>query len=673
MGIRDRLSSSLEALVAAPAQAPSPAPAVEARADASDGSARYMGSIYNSMTGYGGQGDKGTAARPNTYRQGLQLDELEALYNYNGYAARVVNQLPDDGTRKGWVVKDDDGESDPLADEYQRLGVFAKFADAWRWARLYGGAGILIVTDDAEEDKRKPLRVEALREIKNLAVLDAWEISPASYETNPEDPQYRQVATWYVQPSGRSANITAEVHASRLLYFWGRKLSPSQRWSSQSGLDQSILDLYWDAVRNLTSVDQGGASIAQQFMVGVLKMLNLGAKQAGDQRANFIERIALLAKTMSALNMVVLAPEEDYATQSTSLSGWGELSAQARLALAAVEGMPQTLLFGETPGGLSTDGESHRKIWASIVSAGQAFCIRPQATYLTELIYAQTDGPTKGQAPDKWTLEFLPLDEPTRKEQADTEKVHAETDVLRINAGVVDPEHVARSRFGAAGYQDALLAIDEDELEAREEDDPEAEADARAMIADAEDAADPAALCLLIPVPPAGLEEHAAWKAKAEAIVGPLTHEDPPHVTVLYLGMVPEGFDADVAEIAHEVAESFEPTRLTPGGTMVLGDAVVLRHNTWDLDRLHGRLLQALAHLVTAKQYPTYRPHETLGYSQALTPEAAGRVLELQAEWGEDGPKGWVASRLELRRGGKVVATLPFLGKREDGDPAAEE
>lgn len=772
MGLRD----SLRSLVTGPGPAPGPAPgAPAARQDATDGSSRYMGSIYNTLTGYGGQSDKGSAARPNTYRQGLSLDELESLYAYNAYAGRVVDQLADDATRKGWVVKDDEGESDPLSDEIDRLDVAAKFCEAIKWARLYGGSGVLIITDEDTDALSTPLDPKHLRKITNLTVLDAWEMSPATYETDPHDPRYRDVATWYVYPAGRAAGVTAEVHASRMLYFFGRKLSPSQRWGGESGLDQSVLDQSWDAVRNLTSVDQGGASVAQQIMVGVLKMSNLGAKQASDQRANFLERIALVAKTISALNMVVLSPEEDYATRSASVSGWKDLSEQARLSLAAVTGMPQTLLFGETPGGLSTDGDSHRKIWAAVVSAYQAFAVRPQAHYLTTLIYAQTDGPTKGVEPESWKLEFRPLDEPTRKEKADTEKVHAETDQIRINTGVVDPEHVARSRFGSTGYGDELLPLEEEDIEEASADvEAEAAGDAALLVQDAEDTyavpeaargnarkvlrwreehpdeiqgmtdvgwararqlasqarvglstvkrmasfnshrknaevapehdgepwkdagyvawlgwggttgvdwargitgadkqdADPAALCLLIPVPAGGLDEHRRWKAEAEALVGPLEHLEQPHVTVLFLGQVPEGLDAEVVEIARDIAEDFVPERMTPEGTMVLGNAVVLRHSAWHIERLHAKLLQGLAHVVTQRQYPAYRPHETLGYSDALTPEAAGRVLELQRNWTDDPPKGWVAARLEIRRGDKVVATLPFLGKREDGDAA---
>jgi hypothetical protein len=49
-----------------------------------------------------------------------------------------------------------------------------------------------------------------------------------------------------------------------------------------------------------------------------------------------------------------------------------------------------------------------------------------------------------------------------------------------------------------------------------------------------------------------------------------------------------------------------------------------------------------------------------------------GRLLELQREWAteldEGRTPGWIASRIELRRGDRVVATFPFLGRQDESE-----
>jgi 2'-5' RNA ligase len=340
--------------------------------------------------------------------------------------------------------------------------------------------------------------------------------------------------------------------------------------------------------------------------------------------------------------------------------------------------MPQTLLFGETPGGLSTDGDSHRKIWANVVSAYQQFAIYEQALRLAEILYAQTDGPTKGIAPEAWTLTFDPLDEPTREEIAGIAKTHAETDQIRINAGITTPDHVAKERFSESGYRDEIGPMDDVE-DLPDPEDAEADADVQQMIADAAERRDASnsALCLLIPVSQDGLASHAEWKRAAEEIAGPLEHGEAPHVTVLYLGEVSPEKDQEVIEAVRPVFEEKEPIRMVPRGVAFLGDqqngAVVLKHEAWDLDYLHGRVLKELAHIVTAKQHPHYRPHETLGYQKGLSADVVGRLLELQPSWVEHAEDaGWVASRVELRRGDEVLAVFPFLGNRRDGEDAED-
>ena len=104
-----------------------------------------LDSIANVLTGLGTSGDKGAQGRPDLTRRTLSFRELRCLYAFNGYAARFVDIVPDDATRKGWDVLADDGVVDVMEAEDKRLGLSSKVADAHRWARLDGGAALLLV------------------------------------------------------------------------------------------------------------------------------------------------------------------------------------------------------------------------------------------------------------------------------------------------------------------------------------------------------------------------------------------------------------------------------------------------------------------------------------------------------------------------------------------------
>jgi phage-related protein (TIGR01555 family) len=435
------------------------------REDASTASSQ-MGSVYNEMSGMGGLNDKGTAGRPNVYRGSLLLGELDALYRFNGYAQRIVDQHPKDGTRKGWALDDDTEVPNPLAQELKDLGAKEALKQGATWGRLYGAGAVWIVTEEKTGTAlSEPLTLENIKRVVNLVPLDAYEFRPSEIETDPDSKNYRKPRLYQLTPHGVTVKDGGIVHHSRIMYFPGVVLPNALRPFTQTGMDESVLDGAWDAVRNLTSVDQGTGTMAQDSRTRVLKTPSLEGRQASDTGESFRKRLQLLASSLSLLNMAVIGSNEDLRTDAPSLSGWGELGPQARLALAAQTGIPQTLLYGETPGGLSTDGESWRKMWAASVADWQESKLRGPLEWLIALLYATRDAPP----PTTWTLSFNPLDELTEPEVAALKKTNAERDAIYIDRGVYTPEDVATARFGGAGYNEItgvkFAETDEEEMD----------------------------------------------------------------------------------------------------------------------------------------------------------------------------------------------------------------
>jgi phage-related protein (TIGR01555 family) len=488
MSLRQRLSTALaRRLDAGPPALPAP-PAPPAEPSSWQ---RRVDSIVNMMTGLGGLSDKGAAGRPNLYWSPLTDAELVALYRTNGYARRFVDIIPNDATKKGWKVVDDTQQPDVLKEEGERLEITARVAQAWKMARLRGGAVILMVTDDEipPEFRRQPHRwlsqpldLTRVRKLLNLVVLTRAEAHVTEYDSDIRSPGFRQPKLWSIYPStGSGFGLAGDglnlVHASRVLYIPGAELPPDTRYEN-AGFDDSVLQAVWDQVRNKTSIDQGGAVLVQGLRQAVVKILGLENKAVGDQAALFNARMRLMAQSLGMLNMAVLGAGEEYETNDGSVAGFGDLDDAAKEALAAVTGIPLTRWFGLAPGGLNADGESQRGMWNDVVSASQEYFLRPPLTRLYRVVYAAKEGPTRGAIPKSFKVEFCPLEEPTRKEIADYRHKVALTDQILIDSGVVSPEHVARSRFGEDGWQDELLPMSEEdlaELELEPEEEPEVE------------------------------------------------------------------------------------------------------------------------------------------------------------------------------------------------------
>lgn len=446
------------------------AQAAQAKADF----ASRTDSIINALTGMGGQYDKGAAAYVDTSRRAFTLPELDALFRFNGYAGRLIDVVAEDAARKGWRVVDSTDETEPLAEENKRLRIRAKVHRWIQLARKDGGCLLVIVTDD-DDDPSQPLRPESLRRVSNLVVVERAEASVATWEGDPAEQDFQRARTWWISPTTpsfdggfgdwQSGGASIQVHRSRVLYLGGRELPARLRYRN-GGFDDSVLELYWDQIRNRTSVDQGGAILAQELKQAVVRIEGFDAVATSDQGDYLDMRMSRMAKAKSVLGILLMGKGDEYSEATANVSGYKDLDSSTRESLSAVTGLPQTKLWGQSPGGLNTDGDSHRRLWSNFIASFQANRLGEPLEYLYLLLFLAREGPTAGQEPEDWSLEFNPLDELSEQEQAELEKTTAETDAINVGMGAYDGAHVARSRHGSKGWQRDLLPVEAEEQEA---------------------------------------------------------------------------------------------------------------------------------------------------------------------------------------------------------------
>ncbi len=695
-----------EPLAAPPSVAPRPVarPAARRRAApsfrqalqerATDALAQRFDALYNGLSGLGGANDKGSSALPDTTRQPLALPYLDALYLFSAYGRRVVDLIPNDATRKGWREVDSTEKTDVLADEKLRLHMVEKLALVWKWARHAGGAGIYIVVDETPDPNatakgdslRLPLDPARVKRIRNLVLLDRNELTPMEYEGELGNERFGEPRTWSISP-GTAGTLTDDgrgfaggtvVHHTRVLYFGGREL-PRRLRQQNGGHDHSVLEACWDAIRGMESIDDAARNIAQELKLNIMRIPDLKGLQTGDMSTAFALRMQQIAVSKSLLNMVMLGGEETFESLSSPMVGFEHLDANAKAALACAADMPQTKLFGEAPGGLTTDNESGERNWNNHVASEQATKLRRPVEYLTLLMYAQTEGPTGGQVPDSWSIEFNPLDELSETEEAANRKTVAETDAIYVVNGILPPDHVARSRFGEEGWKADMLPYDPDAVEADEE---AASGAAHDLIAQAEAVRAEAAEMLAhtdsagqawisIPMVGAGLVAWEAARGAVEAITGPLEVSDTPHLTVLFLGdTAPEALGAIVAA-ADDAFAGAPPLVLRGVGVRTFaGSAEDPRIpvyldvvGAWPLVDANTTLLRRLAHLVTAPQHPAFVPHLTLGYARTLSLEQRAALAELAAPVLE-----WTSARAEVRYGDIPIKLIPLDARSDDDE-----
>ena len=139
----------------------------------------------------------------------------------------------------------------------------------------------------------------------------------------------------------------------------------------------------------------------------------------------------------------MLDVNDDYQRHPLSVGGFDQLDATARRALAAVEGIPQAILFGDPPSGLNTDGSSSRKTMADLTSTYQTSTVEPMLRELYTRIFRGM-GMSEEQLADM-AIVFHPVEEQTELEAAQVRISNAQADQIYENMGAIAVDDVNRA------------------------------------------------------------------------------------------------------------------------------------------------------------------------------------------------------------------------------------
>lgn len=403
--------------------------------------------IVNTLSGLGGEQDKDAANRVGEPYILMDTD-LEVLYRFNHYVGRIIDSPPNECTRRGWEIESELDE-DPFQTEFAKLDLVQKLADADRWGRLYGGGAIILGIEDGVEPD-KPVNPNTIRKIAYARVVDKKELTPLTFFVDFDDPRFGEPDVYQLTPrqaQGIHAGVPVRIHADRVIRFDGVRLPKALELLNNSWGD-SVVQRTWNALARLGVGEKAIGILLQELSLAIWKMQGLADVLSGPNGQElFMRRIVAANISKSVCRaMVIDAENEDFGRVSAKLSGAANLYDRLAQSLASAAEMPMTLLFGQSPGGLSTDDKSGRINWYDTMASRQVKAYEPHIRHLVDLMMLAKEGPTKGKVIE-YDVAFRPLYEPTEEEQSATRKQQAETDHIYIEDQVLDPREVRQSRF----------------------------------------------------------------------------------------------------------------------------------------------------------------------------------------------------------------------------------
>lgn len=421
----------------------------------------------NLITGMGvANRDKRTAALASWER--ISETEVEHLYAGDDVAKKIVDAVPEDGTRK-WVrhTNLNEKQKKEMAAEERRIRAPYKVCEAWRLARMYGGGALIpILKGDGPDSLARPLNLEAgVGQILQLLAVSRWELMPEGSElTNDITSANFGLPEFYrlnlSRTNAGAGKNDLRVHWSRVIRFDGSYLPP-RLFRQNDYWSDSVLNACKDKIRNYSAAHDAASASLEDFSVPVMKMKGLADAVSAGRESEVRTRVDLANMAKSVIRMILLDEEESMEHATRTMTGMPEVLEKVEDRLVVGSEMPRMRLLGESPTGMQANGNSEEKMWFDYVERQQTDVLEPKLNQLFDLIYAQVQGPFKGKKPKDSSFEFIPLFQMSESDTVTMRKAQADMDKIYIDAGVLDASEVRQSRFGGEAYS-IVTEIDPD-------------------------------------------------------------------------------------------------------------------------------------------------------------------------------------------------------------------
>lgn len=394
---------------------------------------------------------------------------MTTLYRNDWICKRIIDTPAEDMTR-AWVKINTQMDPD-LVKRFENVvkqqRVKEQIQKALKWARLYGGAGAVIMIKGHEDIMDQPLDMNTIMpgSFGGLIVLDRWEgISPTG-ELVEElgDPEFGRPA--YYNIGGQAfGGVSMRVHYSRVLPFMGRELP----------ITEEIGENYWGAsemehiFEELNKRNTSSANIAQLLFQANLRVLKTGdlAEQLATMDPEALKEIYKVAQAenelMSSFGIQFLDAGDSFETHQYTFSGISDVYKTFMSDISGASEIPATKLFGRSPEGMNSTGESDLTIYYDSIDAKQERTVRPPLEKLFPVICVSCFG----AVPDDFDFEFNSVRSSSESERADLAKNIVDSVLATYNSGLIDKPTALSELRKSSAATGMFTAITDEQIDA---------------------------------------------------------------------------------------------------------------------------------------------------------------------------------------------------------------
>jgi phage-related protein (TIGR01555 family) len=419
-----------------------------------------------------GAGTKYDSKRYYKYKKdnSILLSDIQAtdMYNSNWIASSIAKLPPHDMTNKGFYVENDTEEL--IIKDLNKKKFNKSLYEAVLWSRVYGGAIIVMGINDGG-NLQDEVKYNNIKEIEFFRVYDKTRITVQDIDLQ-KDPSKKN----YGMPEYYEINTLdgklPKIHASRVLRFDG-ELLPEDSFVENNRWHASI---YCTMLERLIGMDMtygNVESIVERYIQDVLKMDSIESKMQAGSITKLMERLNQIDLTKHIINTLAIDKDQEEIIRLTAtVAGLNDVIATMENAVCAAACIPRVRLFGTSSKGLSASGadDIQLRIYYDTISSMQMQDLLGPVSRVVWLEQIASNGPTKGQQIENWSIKFNKLWQLTQKEELENQKLQSEIDEKYWNIGAKTSDEITIDRFSAGefSYGNTISESHQKEIEERE-------------------------------------------------------------------------------------------------------------------------------------------------------------------------------------------------------------
>jgi phage-related protein (TIGR01555 family) len=398
---------------------------------------------------------------------------LEWAYRGSWICRMAIRTVADDMTRQGITLGSDidPEERDVLETAFnKKFAIFDKLAEAIGWGRLYGGAGAVMLIDGHDFSKPLVINTIAPNQFCGLMVLDRWMIDPSLNDlvTDMRSPDLGK-PKYYTIVADSPAAPRQKIHHSRFLRFDGDDLPYYQRLSENLwGL--SVLEPVFDRILAFDSSTQGAAQLVYRAHIRNLSIQGLRdiIGTGGKMLEALIEQIEWMRRWQGNEGVTILDAEDRFEALQYTFAGLDSILIQMGQQISGALQIPLVRLFGQSPAGLNSTGESDMRMYYDGILSQQERHLRPPLEKLIRVI-ARSE---KVKLPENFNFDFVPLWQLAPDQKAAISSQITSEVLQAFEAGVVSKAQALKELRQASNETGVWTNITDEDIEDAENEPP---------------------------------------------------------------------------------------------------------------------------------------------------------------------------------------------------------